>query len=144
MSAASHSPAGTMNQALTARDFIAKWGPGGSAHALGERAGAQAHFIDLCQLLGVATPGDAERLEQGSFSSLRSGRRGRLPVTVPDLCSPCHAGDVMPFLLANTRVSGRQQAQARWWKPTRLECARRLRVSRIEHHRPVLARLRVD
>ena len=46
---------------LSARDFIAKWGPGGAAHALTERAGAQAHFIDLCRLLGVAEPGDPAR-----------------------------------------------------------------------------------
>jgi hypothetical protein len=47
--------------ALTARDFVAKWGPGGPAYELTERAGAQAHFIDLCQLLGVPTPGEADR-----------------------------------------------------------------------------------
>ena len=46
---------------LSARDFIANWGPGGPAHALTERAGAQTHFIDLCRLLGVAEPGDPER-----------------------------------------------------------------------------------
>ena len=38
---------------ITAQAFIRKWGPGGSAFDLGERAGAQAHFIDLCRLLGV-------------------------------------------------------------------------------------------
>src|SRR5574337_488619 len=41
-------------------EFIRKWGPGGPASALGERAGAQAHFIDLCRLLGVPEPGDPE------------------------------------------------------------------------------------
>lgn len=46
--------------AQSARDFIAKWGPGGPAYALNERAGAQPHFMDLCQLLGVSTPGDAD------------------------------------------------------------------------------------
>jgi hypothetical protein len=46
---------------ITARDFIRKWGPGGPAHGLNERAGAQAHFIDLCRLLGVAEPGDPAR-----------------------------------------------------------------------------------
>jgi hypothetical protein len=43
---------------MTPRDFIAKWSPGAPAHGLGERAGAQAHFIDLCRLLGVAAPTD--------------------------------------------------------------------------------------
>jgi len=42
------------------QDFIRKWGPGGPAFALSERAGAQAHFIDLCRVLGVAEPGDAD------------------------------------------------------------------------------------
>ena len=50
-----------MNSSMTPRDFIAKWGPGGSAHALTERAGAQAHFIDLCRVLGVPEPGDPAR-----------------------------------------------------------------------------------
>jgi len=42
---------------MTPQDFIAKWGPGGPAYELNERQGAQPHFIDLCQLLGVPTPG---------------------------------------------------------------------------------------
>jgi hypothetical protein len=50
-----------MNSSMTPRDFIAKWGPGGSAHALTERAGAQAHFIDLCRVLGVPEPDDPAR-----------------------------------------------------------------------------------
>lgn len=46
---------------ITAQAFIAKWGPGGAALGLSERAGAQAHFIDLCRLLGVPEPGDPAR-----------------------------------------------------------------------------------
>ncbi len=42
---------------MTPQDFIEKWGPGGPAFDLNERQGAQPHFIDLCQLLGVPTPG---------------------------------------------------------------------------------------
>ena len=42
---------------MTPQDFIAKWGTGGPAAALNERQGAQAHFMDLCHLLGVPTPG---------------------------------------------------------------------------------------
>jgi hypothetical protein len=42
-------------------DFIRKWGPGGPSYDLTERAGAQAHFIDLCRLLGVPEPDDPER-----------------------------------------------------------------------------------
>ena len=44
---------------MTAQQFIAKWGPGGSAYELNERQGAQQHFIELCQLLGVASPGSS-------------------------------------------------------------------------------------
>lgn len=42
---------------MKAQEFIAKWGPGGPAFELNERQGAQPHFIDLCQLLGVPLPG---------------------------------------------------------------------------------------
>ena len=55
-----HSNAATV-ATLAARDFIAKWQAGSAAHGLGERAGAQAHFIDLCRVLGVAEPGDPAR-----------------------------------------------------------------------------------
>lgn len=41
-------------------DFVRKWSPGGTADALGERACAQAHFIDPCRVLGVPEPGDPE------------------------------------------------------------------------------------
>ena len=44
---------------MTPQQFITKWGPGGPAFDLNERQGAQPHFIDLCQLLGVPTPGSA-------------------------------------------------------------------------------------
>ena len=46
---------------MTPTDFIRKWSPGGTAHELNERAGAQPHFIDLCRLLGVPEPADPER-----------------------------------------------------------------------------------
>ncbi|MFM2253186.1 MAG: hypothetical protein RJB68_1523 [Pseudomonadota bacterium] len=42
---------------MTPQQFIAKWGPGGPSYELNERQGAQPHFMDLCQLLGVPTPG---------------------------------------------------------------------------------------
>lgn len=45
---------------MTPQEFIKKWGPSGPACELNERAGAQPHFMDLCQVLGVPTPGDAE------------------------------------------------------------------------------------
>src|SRR3990167_4279311 len=42
---------------MTPQAFIAKWGPGGPAFSLNEEQGAQSHFIDLCALLGVPSPG---------------------------------------------------------------------------------------
>ena len=42
---------------MTPQQFITKWGPGGPAFELNERQGAQPHFMDLCALLGVPTPG---------------------------------------------------------------------------------------
>lgn len=41
--------------------FIAKWSPGGRSFKLGERAGAQAHFYELCGVLNVPTPDDPDR-----------------------------------------------------------------------------------
>jgi hypothetical protein len=49
------------NGPLSAAEFMAKWGHGGSADKLNERAGAQPHFIDLCSLLGVEAPADPDR-----------------------------------------------------------------------------------
>ena len=46
---------------MQAQQFIRKWQAGSPAHALNERAGAQAHFIDLCRVLGVAEPGDPDQ-----------------------------------------------------------------------------------
>ena len=45
---------------MQAQEFIRKWSPGSPAHELNERAGARAHFIDLCRSLGVPEPGDPE------------------------------------------------------------------------------------
>lgn len=42
---------------MTPQNFIQKWGPGGPAFYLNEEQGAQSHFIDLCELLGVPKPG---------------------------------------------------------------------------------------
>ena len=45
---------------MTPQDFISKWGPGGPAFYLNEEQGAQSHFIDLCDLLGVPEPGSED------------------------------------------------------------------------------------
>lgn len=54
--------------------FIDKWSPGGKSYKLGERAGAQAHFMELCALLDVPTPDDPEQycFEKG-FRGVASG-----------------------------------------------------------------------
>ena len=46
---------------MRAPAVVRKWGPGGPAFELNERAGAQAHFIDLCRVLGVPEPDDPQR-----------------------------------------------------------------------------------
>ncbi|MCM2342415.1 DNA methyltransferase [Rhodoferax sp.] len=61
---------------MTPQDFIAKWGPGGPAYELNERQGAQAHFIDLCQLLGVPTPGSAKGYLFEEQSDVIGGQKG--------------------------------------------------------------------
>jgi hypothetical protein len=45
---------------MTPQAFVRKWAVGSPAHALNERAGAQAHFIDLCRVLGVPEPADPD------------------------------------------------------------------------------------
>jgi hypothetical protein len=42
---------------VTPETFIDKW----RASTLKERSGSQSHFIDLCGLLGVESPTDADR-----------------------------------------------------------------------------------
>ena len=51
---------------MTPQEFIQKWGPGGPAFALNERQGAQTHFMDLCALLDVPTPG-SQSSAQGDY-----------------------------------------------------------------------------
>jgi hypothetical protein len=46
--------------AMQAQDFVRKWQAGAAANELNERACAQAHFIDLCRVLGVPEPADPE------------------------------------------------------------------------------------
>ncbi|HAU56303.1 MAG TPA: class I SAM-dependent DNA methyltransferase [Comamonadaceae bacterium] len=65
---------------MTPQDFIAKWGaPGGvpgPAYALNEEQGAQSHFLDLCELLGVPKPGSAEGYRFEEKSSVIGGKTG--------------------------------------------------------------------
>ncbi|MDR3452808.1 MAG: hypothetical protein P4L96_08400 [Rhodoferax sp.] len=65
---------------MTPQDFIAKWGaPGGvpgPAYALNEEQGAQSHFLDLCELLGVPKPGSVEGYRFEEKSNVVGGRTG--------------------------------------------------------------------
>ena len=61
---------------MTPQTFIEKWGPGGSAFGLNEEQGAQSHFLDLCELLGVPKPGSEAGYRFEEKSSLIGGRTG--------------------------------------------------------------------
>lgn len=65
---------------MTPQDFIAKWGIAdgvpGPAYALNEEQGAQSHFIDLCELLGVPKPGSESGYQFEEKSALVGGRTG--------------------------------------------------------------------
>ncbi len=49
-------PSGNREPSLTPQEFITRW----SNNSLNEKAGAQAHFDDLCDLLGVDKPRDPD------------------------------------------------------------------------------------
>ncbi len=65
---------------MTPQDFIAKWaapgGAAGPAYALNEEQGAQSHFLDLCELLGVPKPGSAEGYRFEEKSAVIGGKTG--------------------------------------------------------------------
>jgi hypothetical protein len=69
---------------MTPQEFVQKWGPGGPAYYLNEEQGAQSHFLDLCEVLGVPKPGSqADYLfeEQGDVIG---GRKGYADVYMRD------------------------------------------------------------
>jgi len=65
---------------MTPQDFIAKWGAPagvpGPAYALNEEQGAQSHFLDLCELLGVPKPGSADGYRFEEKSLVIGGKTG--------------------------------------------------------------------
>lgn len=61
---------------MTPQNFIEKWGPGGPAFALNEEQGAQSHFLDLCELLGVPKPGSEAGYVFEEKNSVIGGRTG--------------------------------------------------------------------
>ncbi|TQE98936.1 MAG: class I SAM-dependent DNA methyltransferase [Spiribacter salinus] len=54
---------------MTPEEFIAKWDPS----TLKESAGAQEHFIDLCRLVGVKTPAEAD--PEGEWFTFERGAK---------------------------------------------------------------------
>jgi hypothetical protein len=61
---------------MSPQGFISKWGPGGPAYFLNEEQGAQSHFLDLCEVLGVPKPGtvsDYRFEERGAIIGGHSG-----------------------------------------------------------------------
>ncbi len=61
---------------MTPQTFIAKWGPGGPAFHLNEEQGAQSHFLDLCELLGVPKPGSEADYLFEEKNAMVGGRTG--------------------------------------------------------------------
>ncbi len=61
---------------MTPQSFITKWGPGGPAFYLNEEQGAQSHFIDLCDVLGVPRPGSEVGYKFEEKNALIGGRTG--------------------------------------------------------------------
>ncbi len=61
---------------MTPQAFITKWGHGGPAFHLNEEQGAQSHFIDLCDLLGVPKPGSEDGYLFEEKSAIIGGRTG--------------------------------------------------------------------
>lgn len=72
---------------MTPQAFIAKWGAPdgcpGPAFALNEEQGAQSHFLDLCELLGVPKPGSTEGYRFEEKSSVIGGHTGYADVFMP-------------------------------------------------------------
>jgi hypothetical protein len=56
-----------MSPAITPQEFVAKW----KQSTLRERASAQEHFIDLCRLIGHATPAEAD--SHGTWFTFEAG-----------------------------------------------------------------------
>ena len=61
---------------MTPEQFIGHWSPGGGGYGMNERAGAQPHFIDLCNVIGVQSPNDADNYSFEYGAKLFDGKRG--------------------------------------------------------------------
>jgi hypothetical protein len=65
---------------MTPQQFITKWGAPegvpGPAYALNEEQGAQSHFLDLCEVLGVPKPGSVAAYRFEEKSNVIGGKTG--------------------------------------------------------------------
>ena len=68
---------------MTPQAFITQWAPGGPAYGLNEEQGAQTHFLDLCELLGVPKPGSLAGYRFEEKSQLIGERTGYADVFYP-------------------------------------------------------------
>lgn len=68
---------------MTPYQFIAKWGSGGPASDLNEEQGAQSHFLDLCELLGVPKPGTVTGYKFEEKGQLIGEKTGYADVFLP-------------------------------------------------------------
>ena len=107
---------------MTPEQFIAKW----RHNSLSERAGAQAHFLDLCELLGVDKPGNpnendnycfergakrtgagrgwADVWKRGHFAWEYKAPRARLDAALRQLMTYALALDNPPLLVVSDRL----------------------------------------
>ncbi|MEC5212005.1 hypothetical protein RCH06_000538 [Polaromonas sp. CG_9.5] len=76
MNTGSQNPRTSDRGVVKPQTFIEKWGPGGPAYGLNEEQGAQSHFIDLCELLGVPKPGSEAGYLFEEKNSVIGGRTG--------------------------------------------------------------------
>ena len=89
---------------MTPQLFIQKWGPGGPAFNLNEEQGAQSHFLDLCELLGVVKPGSEAGYLFEEKNSVIGGRTGYADV------------------LSAALLRGRTRPPAKTWMPPSSSC----------------------
>jgi hypothetical protein len=90
---------------MTPPEFAAKWA--GSQRA--ERAAAQEHFIDLCRLIGVPTPNEAD--PTGAWYAFEEGA-GKAAGGDGFAGSAVHCGRVLPRLARGVEVGGRGKPPA--------------------------------
>ena len=83
-------------KAVTPSDFIAKW----QGNSLSERAGAQAYFLDLCDVIGVEKPCDPEN---NCFAWENKAPGKDLSTALKQLMSYALALDNPPLLVVSDR-----------------------------------------